>query len=144
PPSTRIAVVPYLRAYVTAPTGHSGPMRREPRRPRRGDLEVPTTRPRGTGSVGAGAGERPDLQLRVLLGVRLLLGEHGAEPAEQEAGRDGDQARVLQREPGEVDVGEHRRGVAGDDGREQHQADGDDETAVDRPQRALGGEPLPE
>src|SRR5689334_6631572 len=53
----------------------------------------------GGGSVGAGAGQRPDLQLRVLRLVRLLLGEVGADDAEQEADRDRDDARVLQREP---------------------------------------------
>src|SRR3954469_25649304 len=49
-------------------------------------------------SVRSGAGQGPYLQLRVLGRVRLLLGQQGAEDAEQETDRDRDDAGVLQRE----------------------------------------------
>ena len=49
------------------------------------------------------AGQRPDLELGRLVLV-VLLAEHGAQPAEEEAQRDRHEARVVQREPVEVDA----------------------------------------
>jgi len=55
--------------------------------------------------LGAGTGEGAELELgEPLLGLRLL-GRDGAQPAEEEAQRDRDDAGVLQREPVEVHVG---------------------------------------
>ncbi len=48
------------------------------------------------------SGEGADLQLGELLGVGLLLGQYGSQPAEEEAERDGDDPGVLQGEPVEV------------------------------------------
>ncbi len=74
----------------------------------------------------AGAGEGADLHLGVLRRV-VLLARHRAEPAEEEGERDRDDARVVEREPVEVDrrVRDHRRAepglgvgrLPGDDGR---------------------------
>src|SRR5829696_8271869 len=55
--------------------------------------------------LGARAGERSHLHFGPLVGVGLAR-QHCAEPAGQESDRNRDDARVRQREPGEVDVGE--------------------------------------
>ena len=52
----------------------------------------------GDGFLGARAGQGADLHLGVLLLV-VLLGQDGAQPAQDERGRDRDEARVAQREP---------------------------------------------
>ena len=63
----------------------------------------------------AGAGEGAHLELDVTLSGLRLLRRHRAQPAQEEPERDGDDAGVLQGEPGEVDVGrEQREAVSGD------------------------------
>src|ERR671931_2185430 len=100
----------HLRAYVTPPTTTAA----RSHEVRSGRVVDPyDAAAQGACSVGAGAGQGPDLQLRVLALVGLLLGQVGADDAEQEAHRDRDDAGVLQREPVEVDVREHRRLLAG-------------------------------
>src|SRR5690606_31797908 len=76
------------------------------------------------------AGERPYLHLGELPRVVLPI-EDRAEPAAEEAERDGDQARIAEREPVEVDIGEERARRSGDHRREAHQEDRRAETAVD-------------
>src|SRR5690242_4401273 len=97
------------------------------------------------------AGEGADLHLRVLGRVVLLAG-HGADPAEQEADRDRDDARVVEGEPVEVGPLQHRQRLArhrvdwlpGHHRAEHDQRQGRHQAAVDRPQRLAGVEPPPE
>src|SRR4051794_26691466 len=90
-----------------------------------GPYPDPPTHVRGSvldGLLRSDAGELTYLELGVLELVGPLLGQLGAEPAQEERERDGDQARVVQREPVEVDVLEQRRADAG---RRVHRGAGD-------------------
>ncbi|MPM29630.1 hypothetical protein SDC9_76170 [bioreactor metagenome] len=93
-------------------------------------------------TTGTRTGERADLHLDGLVLVVFVRGDR-AEPAEDEADRDRDQGRVVQREPGEVGVREHRVLGARDRRGEDDQHHRRDQAAVDAPQRTAGVEPLP-
>src|SRR5689334_20565132 len=102
------SLVPSLASLRDAADNDSDPIRRGTTRPRRRTVQAPSDAAVVRTSVCSGAGQGPHLQFRVLAGVGGLLGEQGAYGAEQESDRDGDDAGVLQREPVEVGVGEHR------------------------------------
>ena len=64
-----------------------------------GNPPAPSTVPSGDRLLGAGAGQRADLELGVAVRRLRLLGGDRAQPAEEEAQRDRDDPRVAQREP---------------------------------------------
>ncbi len=166
----RVTVSPVPASLRDRTDIESGPITRDAARDRRRDLRRSLAMPvrnapqgaRGTArpapdgpqtvccpssgaSVRSGAREGPHLQLRVLAGVGLLLGEDGAEPAEQEAERDGDDARGSSAgTSGSRRPGTSTSGSPETTGENSTRPTADDQTAVDRPQGALGGEPLPE
>src|SRR5215213_695363 len=71
--------------------------------------------------LGAGAGEGADLELVEAAQAGGVLADQRADDAAEEAERNRHDARVAQREPGEVCVGEQRGRRAGDDRGEEHQ-----------------------
>ena len=84
-----------------------------------------------TAFLRAGAGERADLELGVAVLAGGVLAQQGAEDAAEEAERDGDEARVAQREPGEVASGISDVGVPETTGEKITSTDGGDQPAED-------------
>src|SRR6476619_1654229 len=96
---------------------------------------------RGDGLLGPDAGERPHLELGIDLRVTAVRRRQSADDAEDEGQRNRHNARIGQREPGEVHVRKDLLRPPRHRGGEDEQKDRRDQSAVKTPPRAAGVEP---